>query len=116
MSFFIPPVFLFGNNANRVPHDEEKKPEYKTASEAEIKVENWRAERIAELEEENKRLQRENDKLGIHIEAKDKAYMDLLTDYNYLKARIKRMEKAYLKFHDDFKKLDDELDNVIMNR
>lgn len=56
MTFFIPPVFLFGNNANRVPHDEEKKPEYKTAAETEIKVENWRVKRIAELEEENKKL------------------------------------------------------------
>ena len=61
-------------------------------------------------------MKKENDKLKIHIEPKDKAYMDLLTDYNYLKARIKKMEKAYLKFHDDLKKLDDKLDNDIMNR
>lgn len=56
MTFFIPPVFLFGNNANRIPYDEEKKSEYKTAAETEIKVENWRAKRIAELEEENRNL------------------------------------------------------------
>ena len=82
------------------------------------------------LEEENKNLRAyadnldsENDnqaieieELKLHIEAKDKAYMSLLTDYNYLQARIKRMEKGYLKFHDDLKKLDDELDDVIMNR
>ena len=56
MTFFVPPVFLFGNNANRVPHDEEKKSEYKTAFGTEIKVENWRVKRIAELEEENQKL------------------------------------------------------------
>lgn len=56
MTFFIPPVFLFGNNANRVPYDEEEKSEYKTAAETEIKVENWRVKRIAELEEENRKL------------------------------------------------------------
>ena len=56
MTFFIPPVFLFGNNANRVPHDEEKKSEYKTASETEIQIKNREIERIAELEEENQKL------------------------------------------------------------
>jgi hypothetical protein len=61
MTFYVPPVFLFGNNANRVPHDEEKKSEYKTAAETEIKVENWRVKRIAELEEENKKLREERD-------------------------------------------------------
>jgi uncharacterized protein YdcH (DUF465 family) len=60
--------------------------------------------------------QEENEQLKLRIEAKDKAYMSLLTDYNYLQARIKRMEQWYLKFHDDLKKLDDELDDVIMNR
>ena len=59
MTFFIPPVFLFGNNANRVPYDDEKKSEYKTAAETEIKVENWNVKRIAELEEENKKLKEE---------------------------------------------------------
>jgi len=68
MTFYIPPVFLFGNNANRVPHDEEKKSEYKTAAETEIKVENWMAKRIAELEEENKKLKEENEKLRIDRE------------------------------------------------
>ena len=86
------------------------------------------------LEEENKKLKkyydrdkeelmescywlaRENDKLKLHIEAKDKAYMDLLTDYNYLQARIKRMEKAFLEYVENHKKLEDELDEVIMNR
>ena len=56
MTFYIPPVFLFGNNANRFHNNEEEKSEYKTAAETEIKVENWRAKRIAELEEENKKL------------------------------------------------------------
>ena len=56
MTFYVPPVFLFGNNANRFHNNEEEKSEYKTAAETEIKVENWRAKRIAELEEENKKL------------------------------------------------------------
>lgn len=56
MTFFIPPVFLFGNNTNRFHNNEEKKSGYKTAAETEIKVENWRVSRIAELEEENKEL------------------------------------------------------------
>ena len=61
MTFFIPPVFLFGNNANRFHNNEEEKSEYKTAAETEIKVENWRAKRIAELEEENKKLKEDVD-------------------------------------------------------
>jgi len=56
MTFYIPPVFLFGNNANRLHNNEEEKSEYKTAAETEIKVENWRVKRIAELEEENRKL------------------------------------------------------------
>ena len=59
MTFYIPPVFLFGNNANRLHNNEEKKSEYKTAAETEIKVENWEVKRIAELEEENKKLKEE---------------------------------------------------------
>lgn len=68
MTFFIPPVFLFGNNANRFHNNEEEKSEYKTAAETEIKVENWRVKRIAELEEENKKLKEENEKLRIDRE------------------------------------------------
>ena len=61
-------------------------------------------------------LAKENEQLQLHIEAKDKAYMNLLTDYNYLQARIKRMEKAFLEYVEKHKKLEDELDQVIMNR
>lgn len=60
--------------------------------------------------------QEENEQLKLHVEAKDKAYMSLLTDYNYLQARIKRMEKAFLEYVENHKKLEDELDDVIMNR
>lgn len=92
-----------------------ERAEPKTAREAE---DLQRAKEIFEklYREELSCLEEENGKLKIHIEAKDKAYMDLLTDYNYLKARIKKMEKAYLNFHDDLKRLDDKLDNDIMNR
>ena len=71
---------------------------------------------LEEKDENCYSLARENEQLKLHMEAKDKAYMNLLTDYNYLQARIKRMEKGYLKFHDDLRNLDDELDDVIMNR
>ena len=67
MAFFIPPVFLFGNNANRPHNNEENKSEYKTATETEIKVENWRVKRIADLEEENKELKGENEQLRKRI-------------------------------------------------
>jgi len=60
--------------------------------------------------------QEENEQLKLHIEAKDKAYESLLTDYNYLEARIKRMEKKFLEYVESHKKLEDELDEVIMNR
>ena len=69
-----------------------------------------------DLKKENKELQRENDKLEIHIEAKDKAYMDLLADYNYLRARIKKTERAFLKYEEKKKKLLGDLDMVVMNR
>lgn len=69
-----------------------------------------------DLKKENKELQRENDKLKIHIEAKDKAYMDLLADYNYLKARIKKTERAFIKYKEKLEKLEIDLDMVVMNR
>ena len=63
MTFYIPPVFLFGNNANRLHNNEEEKSEYKTAAETEIKVENWMVKRIAELEEENRKLKEKIEKM-----------------------------------------------------
>lgn len=61
-------------------------------------------------------LKKKNGQLKIHIEAKDKAYMDLLADYNYLKARIKKTERAFLKYEDKQEKLLGELDMIVMNR
>ena len=69
-----------------------------------------------DLKKENKELQRENDKLKIHTEAKDKAYMDLLADYNYQKARIKKTERAFIKYKEKLEKLEVDLDMVVMNR
>ena len=71
---------------------------------------------IEELKKENKNLKEQNEKLELHIQAKDKAYMDLLADYDYLKARIKKTERAFLKFEEKNQKLVDELDLVVMNR
>lgn len=69
-----------------------------------------------DLKKENKELQRENDKLKLHIEAKDKAYTDLLADYNYQKARIKKTERAFIRYQEKLEKLWIELDMVVMNR
>jgi chromosome segregation ATPase len=71
---------------------------------------------LEEKDENCYSLARENEQLKLHVEAKDKAYESLLTDYNYLQARIKRMEKAFLEYVENHKKLEDELDDVIMNR
>jgi chromosome segregation ATPase len=58
-----------------------------------------------DLKKENKELQRENEKLKLHIEAKDKAYMDLLADYNYQRARIRKTERAFIRYQEKLKKL-----------
>ena len=42
--------------------------------------------------------------------------MDLLADYNYLKARIKKTERAFLKYEEKHNKLIIDLDMVVMNR
>ena len=77
----------------------------------------WDGKKLkAVWEKKEQELQRENDKLKIHIEAKDKAYMDLLADYNYLKARIKKTERAFLKYEEKQEKLLGDLDMVVMNR
>ena len=69
-----------------------------------------------DLKKENKELQRENDALKIRIEAKDKAYMDLLADYNYQRARIRKTERAFIKYKEKLEKLEVDLDMVVMNR
>ena len=57
MTFYIPPVFLFGNKVRHIKHNQEKnKAEYKTATETGIQIENRNIKRIEELEEENKKL------------------------------------------------------------
>ena len=77
MTFYIPPVFLFGNNTNRLHNNEEEKSEYKTAAETEIKVENWMAKRIAELEEENKKLKEKVETLELWLDNKEKVNKSL---------------------------------------
>ena len=57
MTFYIPPVFLFGNKVRHIKHNQEKnKAEYKTATETGIQIENRNIKRIEKLEEENKKL------------------------------------------------------------
>ena len=92
-----------------------ERAEPKTSREAE---DLQRAKKIFEklYREELSCLQRENDTLKIRIEAKDKAYMDLLADYNYQKARIRKTERAFIKYKEKLEKLEVDLDKVIMNR
>lgn len=81
------------------------------------KIGEWKRKLLSkDMQEVIGAYQEENEQLKLHVEAKDKAYMSLLTDYNYLQARIKRMEKAFLEYVENHKKLEDELDDVIMNR
>ena len=64
MTFYIPPVFLFGNKVRHIRNNQEKnKAEYKTATETEIQIENRNIKRIEELKEENETLKKENELL-----------------------------------------------------
>ena len=56
----------------------------------EIEME-WMKEILRDKEEEIKKLEQENRKLKLHIEAKDKAYTALLKDYEELKEDNKRL-------------------------
>jgi len=51
----------------------------------------WMKEILRDKEKEIKKLEQENRKLKLHIEAKDKAYTALLKDYEELKEDNKRL-------------------------
>jgi len=57
----------------------------------EIEME-WMKEILRDKEEYIKKLEEENIKLKLHIEAKDKAYTALLKDYEELKEDNKRLK------------------------
>ena len=95
MTFYIPPVFLFGNNANRFHNNEEEKSEYKTAAETEIKVENWRIKRIAELEEENKKLKSDLAYERTMLDNVRAEYKSLQNVNKKLKAELREYKKQY---------------------
>ena len=58
------------------------------------------------LEKENKKLKEEIESLKLHIEAKDKAYMSLLKDYEKLKESSETKEETLIKaIGDIFNKL-----------
>lgn len=61
------------------------------------KYEMRRVEKLKQLEEENKKLNEEIWKLGLHIEAKDKAYIKLLKDYEELKESSETKEETLIK-------------------
>ena len=110
---------LDSENDNQAIEIEELKKENKKLKKENKKLKEERDLYKARNEELNENcfwLARENDKLKIHIEAKDKAYMDLLADYNYLKARIKKTERAFIKYKEKLEKLEVDLDMVVMNR
>lgn len=95
--------------------EEENKKLKEKIEHLEFDIEAWKGLK-AVWEKKEQELQRENEKLNLHIEAKDKAYMDLLADYNYLKARIKKTERAFIKYKEKLEKLEVDLDMVVMNR
>ena len=57
----------------------------------EIEME-WMKEILRDKEEYIKKLEEENRKLKLHIEAKDKAYTALLKDYEELKENNKKLK------------------------
>ena len=64
MTFYIPPVFLFGNKVRHIRNNQEKnKAEYKTATETGIQIENRNIKRIEKLEKENTELKEHKENL-----------------------------------------------------
>ena len=122
MTFYIPPVFLFGNKVRHIKHNQERnKAEYKTATETGIKIENRNIKRIEELEKENKKLKIiiENNELEQkadwkHIEEleeenrnlKNELMEDMKTE-SKLNEEIRNLKSELSKFRDSFKKYRD---------
>ena len=73
-------------------------------------VERWE---YYDLDTTKRKLEEENWKLKLHIEAKDKAYTTLLKEYEEYRYNV---QKIFKKYEEQEKNWLDDLDNVIMNR
>ncbi len=117
MTFYIPPVFLFGNKVRHIRNNQERnKTEYKTVTETEIQIENRNIKRIEELEEENRTLKDKIEFLTNCLDDRDKSIelmkegnKKLKEENNELKEKIKNMEKAEKRFFELMK-------NYVMNK
>jgi len=87
MTFYIPPVFLFGNKIRHIRNNQEKnKDEYKTATETGIQIENRNIKRIEELEEENRTLKDKIEFLTNCLDDRDKSIAIIQEENKKLKA------------------------------
>ena len=90
MTFYIPPVFLF---ANKVKHNNKPINKPKTATQTAIEIENSNIKRIAELEEENRKLKSERDKWRWK-------YNRLKSEFNLLQDRTKSLREENKRLSD----------------
>ena len=107
MTFYIPPVFLFGNKVRHIKHNQEKnKAEYKTATETGIQIENRNIKRIEELEKENTELKEHKENLIWLDKKKDK--------------EIEKLEEENKKLKEDFdnykNKVSEDMKGIVKNQ
>ena len=94
MTFYIPPVFLFGNKVRHIRNNQEKnKAEYKTATETGIQIENRNIKRIEELEKENTELKEHKENLIWLDKKKDKEIEKLEQENKKIKADYIKLSK-----------------------
>ena len=94
MTFYIPPVFLFGNKIRHIRNNQEKnKAEYKTATETGIQIENRNIKRIEELEKENTELKEHKENLIWLDKKKDKEIEKLEEENKKIKADYIKLSK-----------------------
>ena len=81
-------ISFFENRISELEEELEYVRTIKDSAERTLKEEQ---DKVKRYEKEEDRLREENRKLKLHIEAKDKAYTDLLKDYEELKEDNKRL-------------------------
>ena len=116
MTFYIPPVFLFGNKVRHIRNNQEKnKAEYKTATETGIQIENRNIKRIEELEKENTELKEHKENLIWLDKKKDKEIEKLEQENKKLKADTEHTIKFNNKIIGKLKLENDKLKVIIKN-
>ena len=101
MTFYIPPVFLFGNKVRHIRNNQEKnKAEYKTATETGIQIENRNIKRIEELEKENTELKEHKENLIWLDKKKDKEIEKLEEENRNLKSELSKFRDSFKKYRD----------------